>query len=134
MDSGRCEYCYNSMKRFNLTTHLVTVLGGIACLPLAGHAGDALIFPSTPKRTNSSPTAINKVAREADLDVTKVPVIDPTLMIDRGNYNAPRDPRADRRAKNARLEAKEWITFDKGELSARDAEKGEFGIRDEGGP
>lgn len=104
------------------------VAGVLLLAPWAGHAGEPLVFSGP--RSRPDPSALGKSTKESDVQLKKLAPINPASYIDRGGVNAPRDARTERKLHNARVEEKNWIMLDKGELDAREEERTAFGVKD----
>lgn len=98
----------------------------LTCLgPAVGSAGDSIQFSNARNRTD--PTAKSKLPqgkRDEFGGGSPLDYLPPT--VERS------DPRADRRARNAEDERKNWMLLNRGQLDAEDEEKRSLGLRDSG--
>lgn len=98
-----------------------------------GFAGEAIQF-SNPKST-PTPGVKSKVAESTSPALQRLPSVSPYDSIVPSAFPResmrPRDPKEEKRAKNAKLERENWAVLDEGELQAQDDEQTSFGIRDE---
>ncbi len=98
----------------------------LACLgPAAAFAGESIQFSNA--RNRADPTAKSRLPlgkREETGGGSPLDYLPPT--------QERSDPRADRRARNAEAERKNWILLDRGQLDAEDEERKALGIRDSG--
>lgn len=93
-------------------------------------AGEALVFSGTQNRPD--PNLLLKKAKDKEAAGSKLAPVNPAVLVTPGQATLPRDKGLDRRARNARLEEKNWVDYDKGELNARDEEKNSLGLLEAG--
>lgn len=111
-------------------TSALALLALVCGFTVQAPAGEALIFSNT--RSRPDPAAATKLSKENANTVKGPGGLNPLQFVEPGNSTPARDRKTERRERNAQIEAKNWIDFDKGELNARDDEKGAFGVRETG--
>lgn len=110
---------------------LATLVAGGLAFPALLPAGEALVFSGAQSRPD--PQQLLKKAKEKEMDGTgKLTPSNPALLVTPNQLPVPREKTLDRRTRNALIEGKNWVDYDKGELDARDEERSQLGILETG--
>jgi hypothetical protein len=106
----------------------------VAWAVLTAQAGEPIRFSN--EKSKPAPDAANRFSRERFSTLERVPTINPfeALSAPRGNINSKgMNPKEEKCLKNAKLEEKNWVLLDRGELQEQDDQETSFGVRDYSG-